>query len=192
LLNEEQTMNHRPTLPSHAHGARKLQRWPALATAFAAAISTAVLGAMPAFAADKASSHARIEARYQAERKACLEGRTGQDQATCLKDAGAARAEALRQRLDNGESREALAANALLRCAVQPASERAACEMLARGQGMEQGSVREGGVIKEVITRSVGTGETKPVEPLRPASPASAAERAAPASAPASWPQPTR
>lgn len=138
------------------------------------------------------NGHAAIESRYQAERQACLDGRTGQDQATCLKEAGAARAEALRQRLDNGESREALAANALQRCAVQPPGERDACERMARGQGMAQGSVRDGGVFKEVVTRSVGEGVAKPVEPARPAPPASAVARAAPASTPASWPQPRR
>lgn len=157
----------------------------------ATALAGALFATAPAHAAQAAASgHAAIEARYQAERKACLDGRTGQDRATCLKEAGAARAEALRHRLDNGESRDTLAANALQRCAVQPPSERAACEMLARGQGMEQGSVRDGGVIKEVVTRTVGDGAAKPVEPVRPATPASAAERAAPASTPASWPQP--
>lgn len=174
------------------HKPRTLRRGPALATALG--LATALLAALPAQAATGAAAqaHASIEARYQAERKACLDGRTGQDTATCLKEAGAARAEALRHRLDNGESRADLAANAVARCAVQPADQRAACEMLARGQGMESGSVSEGGVIKEVVTRSVGEVATKPAEPARPASPASAVERAAPASAPASRPMPTR
>lgn len=157
----------------------------------AVALAGALSAMAPVHATDAAASgRAAIDMRYRAERRACLDGRTGQDQATCLKEAGAARAEALRQRLDNGESQDTLAANALQRCAVQPPSERAACEMLARGQGTAQGSVRDGGVIKEVVTRTVGDGAAKPVEPVRPATPASAAERAAPASTPASWPQP--
>lgn len=162
------------------------------ATAAHAAPPVAPVQAAPPAAAAQAGSQAGIEARYQAERKACLAGRSGQDTATCLKEAGAARAEALHHRLDNGESRATLAANAVARCAVQPADQRAACEMLARGQGMESGSVSAGGVIKEVVTRSVGEVGTKPAEPARPASPASAAERAAPASAPASRPMPMR
>lgn len=158
----------------------------------------ALLVASPSTQAAVTDSPAAIEARYQAERKTCLAGRSGQDPATCLKEAGAARAEALRHRLDNGEDRATLRANALQRCAVQPPGERAACETLARGGGTESGSVRAGGVIRELVTRSAD-GEASaaasgamPVEPSRPASPASAAERAAPASAPASRPQPTR
>lgn len=170
-------------------------RTPRLAALLAgsAAAGALIFASLPVVAAgSQAEGQAVVEARYQAERKACLDGRTGQDQATCLKEAGAARAEALRQRLDNGENPATLRANALARCAVQPASERSACEMLARGQGMESGSVREGGVIKEVVTRSVGGDAAMPAEPSRPASPASAAERAAPASTPASQPRPRR
>jgi len=141
------------------------------ALAAAAALAAAWLAVAPANAAGAAAdNHAAIEARYQTERKACLDGRTGQDQATCLKEAGAARAEALRQRLEGGETRETLAANALRRCAAQPPGDRAACELLARGQGMEQGSVRDGGVIKEVVSRTVGKPSTPPIQPQRSAS----------------------
>ncbi len=124
-------------------------------------------------AAGTRSGHAGIEARYQAERQACLEGRTGQDQATCLKEASAARAEARRGTLDNGEDRATLEANALARCAVQPADERPACDMLARGQGMESGSVKEGGVIKQVVTRTVGSPAAPADDTPAPASPPS-------------------
>jgi hypothetical protein len=140
---------------SHAwtprHHARALMATAALA-------GTLLAGAPGSATATEAApaGQAAIEARYQAERQACLDGRTGQDRHTCLKEAGAARAESLRQRLDNGETRATLEANALRRCAAQPPAERADCELLARGRGMEQGSVREGGVIKEVVTRSVG------------------------------------
>lgn len=147
---------------------------------------------LPLTAGAADGGHAAVEARYQAERKACLEGRSTEDQATCLKEAGAVRAEALRHRLDNGEDRATMRANALARCNAQPASERAACEMMVRGQGTQSGSVREGAVIKELVLRSVDGGPAMPVEPSRPASPASAVERAAPASAPASSPTPTR
>ncbi len=170
-------------------------RRPALAAALTALAGLgafmllAALPGMPAHAAGPEPA-AVVQARYQAERQACLAGGSGQDTATCLTEAGAARADALRHRLDNGESAMALRANALARCAVQPLAERPACELLASGQGMESGSVKAGGVMRESVTRSVDSGgAAKPAVPTRPASPASAAERAAPASAPASGPR---
>ena len=126
------------------------------AAGLAAALMTV---AVPAQAAAPTHGKAAIEARYQADRKACLEGRTGQDRATCLKEAGAVRAESLRHPGGAHSAQadaQALQANALKRCEVHAPSERQACETLARGQGMESGSVRDGGVIKEVVTRSVG------------------------------------
>ncbi len=148
------------------------QRRARAAASLIAGLTLALFGAA-AQAAEVRGTHAGVEARYQAERKACLEGRTGQDQATCLKEAGAARAEALRSTLDNGEDRATLQANALARCAAQPAGERPACELLARGQGMESGSVKDGGVIKEVVTRTVGRPAPAPESIATPANPPS-------------------
>lgn len=142
-------------------------------TAVVSATVAAMVLVLPAWADDSTgASRANIEARSKADRKACLDGRTGQDQTTCLKEAGAARAEALRHQLDNGEDPATLRANAVARCAMQPAKTRDACAQLARGQGVESGSVRGGGVIKEVTTRSVST-------PAQPGAPTSAATSSA-------------
>lgn len=100
------------------------------------------------------------EATYRYERQKCLSGRSHQDRATCLKEAGAALAEARRGRLDNGVSERQLAENRVARCAAQPESERADCERLARGEGTVVGSVEGGGVVKELVTRQVGTPRT--------------------------------
>ena len=100
------------------------------------------------------------EATYRFERQKCLSGRSHQDRATCLKEAGAALAEARRGRLDNGVSERQLAENRVARCAAQPESERADCERLARGEGTVVGSVEGGGVVKELVTRQVGTPRT--------------------------------
>jgi len=159
-------------------------------------LALALLSGTASQAAGQAASQERpaaIEARFQLERKTCLDGRSGQNQATCLKEAGAARADALHHRLDNGEDKATRQANALTRCAVQSAGDRAACEMLARGQGMESGSVRDGGVIKEIVTRSVGSTAVTPTAPAASATSATSATSASPAS-PASAPvgvQPT-
>lgn len=124
------------------------------------------IAALPSLAAsDAAVSSASIQQAYEAERAACLAGLSLQDRATCLKEAAAARNEALRGRLDNGETPAQRLANALARCRVQPAADRADCERLARGEGHSEGSVAEGAVMKQTITRSVGS----PRDPAAPA-----------------------
>jgi hypothetical protein len=147
-------------------------------------VQAAVVGATllagagtPALAArDAAAGQAGIQRVFEAERAACLAGFSHQDRATCLKEAAAARNEALRGRLDNGETPAQRLANALERCRVQPAADRADCERLARGEGHNEGSVAEGAVMKQLITRSVGS-------PRDPAAPAVTATPAAPVSA---------
>jgi hypothetical protein len=97
------------------------------------------------------------EATYRYERQKCMSGRSHQDRATCLKEAAAALSEARRGRLDNGVSAQQLAENRVARCAAQPAADRADCERMARGEGTVVGSVEGGGVVKELVTRQVGT-----------------------------------
>jgi hypothetical protein len=104
---------------------------------------------------------------YRQERAACLDNRGPQDRSTCLKEAGAARAEARRNRLDNGESPAQLRANALLRCQAVLDADRAACERMALGEGTRSGSVAEGAVLTQITT----------VSPGRPAMPATPAPR---------------
>lgn len=150
---------------SHAQPRRRTAHW----TARGLGAALALVAASAALAAG-GDDRAAVEARYQAERRACLDGRSGQDSSSCLKEAGAARAEALRHRLGNGDDTAALRANALARCAVQPAADRPACETLARGQGTASGSVRGGGVIKETVTRSVGDSAANAAPPAAGAS----------------------
>ena len=67
--------------------------------------------AAPAHAADAAASAAK--STYLKERADCEAGRTAEDRATCLKEAGAAQDERKRNRLDNnGSARQ----NAIERC----------------------------------------------------------------------------
>ena len=126
-------------------------------------LSIAAVAAAPAQGSDSANE------RYQRERAACVAGQTGQDRATCLKEAGAALAEARRGRLESGTDSGTMAANRLERCQRLPADQRPDCERLARGEGSQQGSVAGGGVLKELVTRTVG--------PETAAEPAPAASR---------------
>lgn len=108
------------------------------------------LAATSALAAD-AGRRSDAEARYQQERAACNSGQSHQDQATCLREAGAALQEARRGRLDDGQA--AYQQNALVRCNALPPEERSACQARMQGQGTTRGSVAEGGIYRELVTR---------------------------------------
>lgn len=104
------------------------------------------------------TKHSEAEARYRTERAACLKGDTIQDRATCLKEAGAVLAEAKRQpRRPQQPSPSATDydANALARCDRRPEDERADCRRMVRGSGSRSGSVAEGAVVRELVTKSV-------------------------------------
>jgi len=117
-----------------------------------AAAALAVLCASSSWAAAPSVSkaYADIEARYERERAACLSGMTGMEQANCLQDAKAARAEAHRGRLDN--ENQDFRRNALERCKSLPADDARDCRLRIEGAGSVKGSVREGGVIRELVT----------------------------------------
>jgi len=125
----------------------------------------------PAFAGDpsvQSSAPSSPEAVYQKERAACLDGSSHQDRDTCLQEAGAARGEASGGRLDNGEDRRALADNAVRHCQAVAPENRGDCERMARGEGQVSGSVEGGGVLKEIVTRSVEPAVTSPAPPISP------------------------
>lgn len=121
--------------------------------ALAAAVATTlVAAACAAHAADPTPQQ-----RYQQQRQACLSGQSGQDRATCLREAGAALAEARRGTLSSGNGEADWQRNAAARCERHTdATERDACERIARGEGTQDGSVAEGGILYELVTRSVG------------------------------------
>jgi len=111
----------------------------------------------PAHAADAAAS--ATQRTYAKERADCDAGRTAEDRATCLKEAGAAAAERKRHTLDNtGSMRQ----NAIDRCNLVAAKDKEDC--LARIEGpvgpnqktTTSGSVAGGGVLRETTTTTVG------------------------------------
>jgi len=128
----------------------------------------------PAHAADAAAAAAK--STYLKERADCEAGRTAEDRATCLKEAGAAEEERKRNRLDNNGS---LRQNAIDRCNALPVKDRPDC--LARIEGPNQpnqktttsGSVAGGGVIRETTTTTTG----QPTIIIIPGTPAASAPR---------------
>ena len=108
----------------------------------------ALLGATAAVAADSGNL-SKAQSAYQKERAACLNGATNQDQATCLKEAGAALQAAKRGGLDDGQAR--LEQNQLLRCDGQSPEDRQNCVRRMKGEGSTSGSVGAGGIYRELV-----------------------------------------
>lgn len=104
--------------------------------------------------AQPAPDAARIELRYQGERAACALLPAGEERDTCLREAAAARAEALRGRLDSGAAD--YDANAVARCEALQGDLRRDCISRMRGAGSVSGSVEGGGLLREYRTRELG------------------------------------
>ena len=122
----------------------------------AASLGAAGFAAGPALAAGAASA----AGTYQKERADCEAGRTAQDRATCLREAGAAAQERKRDGLQNTGSAQA---NALDRCTNVPAKDKADCIARAQNAPVQpnqkvttSGSVAGGGVLKETTTTTPG------------------------------------
>jgi hypothetical protein len=111
------------------------------------ALGASALAAAPAMAASPASD-GDIQAQYRQDVARCKAGQTNQDEATCLREAGAALEEARRNRLTNhGGSFEQ---NQVARCQSLPAAERDDCMLQMSGKDTTvQGSVGAGGVLRE-------------------------------------------
>ena len=109
----------------------------------------AAAAVMLAGAAAAQAGTSEIQSRYRSERAACMNGSSNQDRATCLKEAGAARREALRG--NQGTPDATLAENRLMRCQGLPAPDREDCRQRMMN-GTTSGSAAQGGVLREVET----------------------------------------
>ncbi|MCO5100838.1 MAG: hypothetical protein M9885_08075 [Burkholderiaceae bacterium] len=169
---------------------RKPNRWPALAAGLAGTFVALLAVAWPAWAAetgraDSDSGRAdSVRQRYEADRAACLSGRTGEDLQNCLREAGAAAQAARRGKLLEGAD-ENYRQNALARCAPLPAEQREACRMRIEGAGTVVGSVQEGGLYRELVIREPASASSPAATPPAPASPPAATPAAPPPAAPA-------
>jgi len=100
--------------------------------------------------ADMNGGRASPAARYEVERAACLRGQSAQHVDTCLREAGAALAQARRgaQQADSAQ----LEVNRLQRCQPLPDPQRRDCIARMQGEGKVTGSVSEGGILRELVT----------------------------------------
>lgn len=133
-------------------------------TAFAAA--GLLLWAGGAVAEDSA------RAAYERQRAVCEAGTSGQDRATCLREAGAALQETRRGRLTRGVDEQQLRANAAQRCERLPAERRNECLALRSDRAQVHGSVAGGGIIRSITIREVGEPTPQPRSaPMPPVTP---------------------
>lgn len=95
-----------------------------------------------------------LRLQYEREKADCMTGKTNQPRDVCLREAGAAYAQARQGRLDSpGDGAEQWAANALKRCQAQPPEDRELCERRVR-EGVVDGSVAAGGELRTLTVRS--------------------------------------
>ncbi|HTK00874.1 MAG TPA: hypothetical protein VL522_14685 [Bordetella sp.] len=129
----------------------------ALGLAFCAA---GVLGA-----ATPAWSASGTDAQYNEDVARCKSGASGEDQAACMREAGASLVERRRNGLTNPTNAQQ---NATARCNSLPADQRQDCMIQMSGQGdtRVEGSVTGGGVLREtVIPVPAGTPGSTPAAP---------------------------
>jgi hypothetical protein len=124
------------------------------------------------FAAGVASAADTALSNYQQDRAACMDGRSTQDRATCLRDAGAALNEARHGKLKDDDA-SVYQKNAQIRCNALPDADRPDCIRRMSGQDTTvSGSVSGGGVLRETTTIHVDPPPPAPAEPMYPNTPA--------------------
>ncbi|WP_353149773.1 hypothetical protein [Pollutimonas bauzanensis] len=124
-------------------------------TAWSTGTLAAILLSSVALAATPAKTNSEIEARYQSDVALCNSGQSNQDKADCMREAGAARDEARRNRLNN--SNQAYDKNEVARCQALPTAERDECMLQMSGSNTTtQGSVGAGGVLRETTITTPG------------------------------------
>ena len=131
----------------------------AVAVTVAAVFSTFSVGAISADAAPTPA-----ETRYQQDRANCMAGKTAENQATCLKEAGAALQASRLHELKSTDPTQ-LAANERKRCEPLSGEDKKACLDRAAGKDTTtSGSVAAGGDLKKTVTVIPGKPGTPPVE----------------------------
>lgn len=115
---------------------------------------------------------AGIDEQFQRDKAACMAIEAVDERSSCLREAGAVRAEALKGVPKGGESAEVRLRNALQRCNPLPPDRKAICERMVRGEGSESGSVQGGGVIRELTIMEPVQPLPPGAQPLPPAAPA--------------------
>jgi len=113
-------------------------------------VGAAGVAGMAAAQAAGVQASGSVQSQYELDVQRCNTGQTNQDRATCLREAGAAREEAQRKRLDNGQSAN-YDTNAMARCNSLPQAQREDCARQMSAPTSVKGSVESGGVLRETV-----------------------------------------
>jgi hypothetical protein len=111
----------------------------------------ALFGVVLFSAATHAADPQTPQARYQADRAACLTNNPNIDRAACLREAGAALQESKKSgsvKSSGPHNKEDFARNRTLRCQPLPSPDREDCLRRMQGEGVVEGSVEAGGVLR--------------------------------------------
>lgn len=98
--------------------------------------------------ADGAPDTQARQRAYEEQRQRCLSGQTGQQQASCLQEAGAVRQQGLAAQSTLPAAQ--LEENSLQRCDALADGERQSCIARMQGNGHVDGSVAGGGILREL------------------------------------------
>ena len=126
------------------HAVTLLRAW-----GLALGATVALLSATAVLAADR-TRPSEAQRTDQKDRAACMSGQTGQDRATCLREASAALQEAKRGNLNDGQAE--FERNRLLRCEKQPPQDRQESIRRMSSEARTTGSVEGCGVLREFTT----------------------------------------
>ncbi len=112
---------------------------------------------------------------YQQDRAACMRSDSQHERTSCLREAGAVRAQGMRKMPMSGDTPESRMQNALKRCTNLPPDNKATCERMVHGEGTTSGSVAGGGMMRELVTPVPAVPPMQPMPPLQPMQPKSGA-----------------
>lgn len=129
-----------------------------LALALAAALLPIASGAI----GKSAQAQVQVQERYRAERAVCMNGQSNQSLRTCLQEANAAHAQALKADLNDGATD--YARNASRRCDRLPLEQRQDCIARMQGAGTVSGDAASGGIYRELVTTEPGKTDKPPVD----------------------------
>lgn len=121
-------------------------------------LAACVLGAPGAWA----------QSTYEQDRAACMRSDSQHERTSCLREAGAVRAQGKNRMPMGGDTAESRMHNAMKRCAELPPENKATCERLVHGEGTVSGSVAGGGQIRELVTPVPAVPPMQPMPPAQP------------------------
>ena len=113
--------------------------------------SLVVVGVMVFSTASHAADPETPQSRYQADQAACLKSSTHSDRDACLKEAGAVLQESQKNgavKSSGPHSEQDRERNRTLRCEALPLADREDCLRRMKGEGVVEGSVEGGGVLR--------------------------------------------